>query len=135
DVRHFAMRTRTAAGLFIGGDMPEELSAPAAEIDDWAAAMPRAQGLFDALRKLKTAASAGINTAAELADAASQLSGQLDVVRRMVGEQLAADPREILRQLPPAAGLQKAQGSLRALLLKGRQKLAAGNNALAALAL
>lgn len=116
EVEAFASRTRMAAGLFLAGDVPEELVDAAQEIYESADALPGLIPLFERRRSGREQVAALGNAIAELSSANQALGATMAALEQMVAEEPKPEPAEALLQLPPTTELQAALGRLRASL-------------------
>ncbi len=121
DTKMFCSRTRQALGVFIEDDVPEELRGPASELDEWAREMPGSMGLWEVLRRYRTAAAGAFNVGQQLKDSERALAHEIGAIDALVGEQISQAPGKVMRMIPPAGKLQMHFGNLANLIGRAEQ--------------
>src|SRR6266850_5765510 len=112
ETKMFCLRTRQALGVFIEDDVPEELRAPASELDDWAREMPGSMVLWEVLRRYRTAAAGAFNVAQQLKDSEKALAHEIAAIDALVGGEIPQVPAKAMRMIAPGTKLQMHLGNL-----------------------
>ncbi|HEV8378513.1 MAG TPA: hypothetical protein VGP99_06650, partial [Tepidisphaeraceae bacterium] len=112
ETKMFCLRTRQALGVFLEDDVPEELRAPAAELDDWARQMPDSIALWEILRRYRGAAAEAFAVAGQLKDSEKALTHEMVAIDGLMGGEIPQAPAKAMRMIPPGAKLQMHLGNL-----------------------
>jgi ubiquitin-protein ligase len=88
EAKMFCLRTRQALGVFIEDDVPEELRAPAAELDDWARELPNSMALWEVLRRYRTAAAGAFAVVQQLKDSEKALAHEIAAIDALVSGEI-----------------------------------------------
>jgi len=112
ELKMFCLRTRQALGVFIEDDVPQDLRAPAAELDEWARQIPDSLGLWELLRRYRAAAGEAFAVAGQLRDSEKALTHEIVAIDALVGGEIPHVPAKAMRMIPPGAKLQMHLGNL-----------------------
>lgn len=118
-----AARTRQVLSLFTEDDVPEEIRAPASELDEWARFLPGSIALWEKIREYRAASGAAMTLSQQLRDVERSILHELSGVDSMVQAKPGATLGETLRLLPTPSMLHLHQGNLDNLLLRSSQLL------------
>ncbi|HWE03427.1 MAG TPA: hypothetical protein VG326_13565 [Tepidisphaeraceae bacterium] len=108
----FARQTRTAASLFLDGDVPEKLREQAAAIDDWSRELPDALPLWDYLRHQRARSTTTDSTAVSIRNTSAAVDAALTDLAKMVKAELINSPASAVKLIPSLSKLQPVQLSL-----------------------
>jgi ubiquitin-protein ligase len=112
ETKMFCLRTRQALGVFLEEDVPEDLRAPAAELDEWARQMPDSMVLWEVLRRYRTAAGEAFAVGGQLKDSEKALTHEIIAIDALVGGEIPNVPAKAMRVIPPGQKLQMHLGNL-----------------------
>jgi hypothetical protein len=126
---------RSQLSALVAGDLPPEISRQANALDQWSAAIPASAGCFAIARQWRAAAKTSAAATTALAKAVEDLSGQHHELKQRSAGHPGSNADEIVSQLPTTSDVQKAHGSLRAVLVKAEQRIQAARTALQSLEL
>jgi ubiquitin-protein ligase len=112
ETKMFCLRTRQALGVFLEDDVPEDLRAPAAELDEWARQMPDSMVLWEVLRRYRSAAGEAFAVAGQLKDSEKALTHEIVAIDALVSAEIPHVPAKAMRIIPPGQKLQMHLGNL-----------------------
>ncbi len=122
DVQAFAEHTRSALGVFLEGDVPDELRQSASEFDDWTRELPASVPSWEYLRGQRAAVKAVHWAVAVVGDTRPLLLREMEAIERLLTSPLSSNAAEAVRQLPTAAILQEHQLKLPPLVRTAQER-------------
>ena len=121
-VQAFADHTRAALGVFLEGDVPDELRQAASEFDDWTRELPASVPSWEYLRRQRMAVTAVHHAIAVLRDTRPLLLNEMEAIEKLLPAPLSSNPREAVHQIPSAQAMQERQLKLPALVRKAEER-------------
>jgi hypothetical protein len=121
EVAALASRTRQALGLFVEEDVPEEIRAPAAELDEFARFLPETVPAWEGVRGHRALAASALKLSQQMGEIEQSLTRELNVIDGLVIGGPEAGVGQTIRMIPHASKLQLHQGNLDNLLIRAQQ--------------
>lgn len=123
EIQAACVRMRQAVSPFLENDVPDELRAAAAELDDWARQMPITFPTWEVVRRYRLAVESALALTQQLREFERAILYEMEAVDALVQSPPPESLDELLRAIPPLPKLQMLHANLNNLMKRAELAL------------